>query len=123
MARPPAIETETAIWLALDVTSLRLTDDQLLRVFRDNDDFRFELSASGELIIMSPTNPNTGRTNSKIAQRLANWAEQDGTGECFDSSTMFTLPNGAKRSPDASWIPKSRWNRFSEEEKSALTKI
>ena len=123
MARPPAIETETAIWLALDMSSLRLSDDQLLRLFRDNDDFRFELSASGELIIMAPTNPDTGRKNSKINFRLAAWTEQDGTGECFDSSSMFTLPNGAKRSPDGAWIPKSRWNRFSQEEKSAITKV
>jgi len=37
--------------------------------------------------------------------QLGNWADiEDGTGICFDSSTGFTLPNGATRSPDASWI-------------------
>jgi hypothetical protein len=43
MARPPAIETETTVWLALDVSSLKLTDDQLVRLFRDNDEYQFEL--------------------------------------------------------------------------------
>jgi len=42
--------------------------------------------------------------NFNIAVQLGNWADQDGTGICFDSSTGFTLPNGATRSPDASWI-------------------
>ena len=55
--------------------------------------------------------------------RLGNWAEQDGTGECFGPSACFTLANGAKRSPDAAWISKSRWNRLSTEEKSTMTPI
>ena len=110
MARPPAIETETALWLPLDVSSLRLTDDQLLRLFRDNDNFRFELSANRELMIMAPATPKTGERNLKVSMRLGIWTEQDGTGHAFDSSSMFTLPNGAKRSPDASWIPNSRWD-------------
>ncbi len=93
MARPPAIETETALWLALKIQSLDLTDDQFYRLCRDNPDYRFEISAQKELIIMAPTTPNTGQKNAKLIQRLANWAEQDGTGECFDSSTEFTLPN------------------------------
>jgi Uma2 family endonuclease len=42
---------------------------------------------------------------------------------CFDSSSEFTLPNGAKRAPDGSWIPKSRWDRLSKEEKETFTKI
>src|SRR5438132_12063571 len=123
MARPPAIEAETAFQLVLNVGSLDLTDDQFLRFCRDNSDFRFEISALGELIIMSPTNPNTGQKNSTINYQLVHWSRADGTGLCFDSSTMFTLPNGAKRSPDSAWLLKSRWNRLSEEEKSKRTRV
>ena len=108
MAHPPAIETQTALWLALNIRSLDLTDDQFYRFCRDNPDYRFEISTQRELIIMSPTGMNTGRRNSKLNYRLAEWAERDGTGECCDSSSMFTLPNGAKRSPDGAWILKSR---------------
>ena len=74
MARPPAIETETALWLALDVSSLKLTDDQLIRLFRDNEEYQFELSAKGELIIMSPANNKTSIRTTRIIARLANWA-------------------------------------------------
>src|SRR5437667_8988554 len=103
MARPPAIEPDTVLRLTLNLSSVGLTDDQFFRLCSDNRDLRIEMTAQKELIIMSPTKPETGRKNARITQRLANWAEQDGTGECFDSSTEVTLPNGAKRSPDASW--------------------
>jgi len=107
MARPPSIEQHAPFRFSLDVSSVCLTDDQFSRLCSDNPELRIELTADRELIIMSPTGYETGWRNAKITQRLANWTEQDGTGICFDSSTLFTLPNGAKRSPDASWIRKS----------------
>ena len=39
------------------------------------------------------------------------------TGVAFESNGMFTLPNGAKRSPDAFWILKERYYALSEEER------
>jgi len=121
MARPPAIEQEPGLWLALNIRSLALNDDQLLQLFRDNPGFRFEVSARGELIIMSPASPKTGQRNAAITAHLWLWNRQVGAGEAFDSSTMFTLPNGARRSPDGSWVSKERWNRLSEGEKDSLT--
>jgi Uma2 family endonuclease len=43
---------------------------------------------------------------------LRNWADQNGRGEVFDSSTVFVLPSGARRSPDVSWIELERWNKL-----------
>lgn len=88
-----------------------------------NHDLRIERSASGEVIIMPPAFSDTGNRNLKIAQQLANWADQDGTGEAFDSSSGFTLPNGATRSPDAAWIRLERWNALTEEEKASFAPI
>jgi len=50
MARPPAIETETGIWAALNIGSVGLTDDQFLQLCRENGDFHFEITAEKELI-------------------------------------------------------------------------
>lgn len=88
-----------------------------------NRDLRIERTASGEVIIMPPAFSDTGNRNFKIALQLGNWAEQDGTGETFDSSAGFTLPNGAARSPDASWIKLERWNALTEEQKSSFAPI
>lgn len=88
-----------------------------------NRDLRIERTANGEVIIMPPAFSDTGNRNLKIAQQLANWADQDGTGETFDSSTGFTLPNGATRSPDAAWIRLERWNALTETEKASFAPI
>jgi Uma2 family endonuclease len=81
------------------------------------------MSARKELIIMPPAGSKTGKRNSKINQRLANWTEQDGTGVCFDADAGFTLPNGAKRGPDAAWISGERWERIPEELQEKLAPI
>ncbi len=117
MTRSIAVEADPSFRLVLSLHSVALTDDQYDRFCRDNPDLQIELTADKQLIIMSPTKPGTGRRNAKLLLRLGTWAEQDDTGECFDSNSEFTLPNGAKRAPDASWILKSRWNRMTEEEK------
>ena len=58
----------------------------------------------------------TGRRNEIICRRLGNWAEQDGTGITFAPLTLFILPNGAKRAPDASWLRRERWDTLTDEQ-------
>jgi len=123
MAHPPVVESNTPVRIVLDVSSVGLTDDQFFRLCSDNRDLRIEMTAEGELVIMSPTNMETGRKNAIITARLVNWTMQNATGVAFDSSAEFTLPNGAKRSADAAWILKSRWDSFTKEEKERFTKI
>lgn len=110
------IEQTAPSWLLLNVESVHLTDEQFYRLCQDNPDLRFELTAQRELMIMSPTGSKTGWRNSKINQRLANWTEGDATGIAFDSSTGFTLPNGAKRSPDAAWVRREVWEALTDEQ-------
>jgi Uma2 family endonuclease len=62
------------------------------------------MTASGELIVMPPNLTKTGARNAKINSRLEVWAERDVRGLVFDSSTGYVLPNGARRSPNASWV-------------------
>ncbi|EGJ34006.1 MULTISPECIES: Uma2 family endonuclease [Moorena] len=93
----------TALILNLAPT-IKLTDEQFFQLCQDNKDLRLESTSKGELIIMAPTGWKSGNRNSRLTQRLGNWADSDGTGLVFDSSTGFTLSNGANRSPDASWV-------------------
>ena len=118
MAYAPSRSDHTMPYvLMLNVKSLGLTDEQFLRLCADNEDLRLELTAAGELVIMPPTGLETGWRNSKLNYRLVHWAEQDGSGLAFDSSTLFTLPNGAKRSPDAAWVRRDRWEALSNEQR------
>ncbi|MEL7036137.1 MAG: Uma2 family endonuclease [Cyanobacteria bacterium J06592_8] len=89
-----------------------LTDEQFFQLCQDNTDYLFERTAKGELIIMSPTGSDTGNRNIELAYQLQAWSRQNQLGKAFDSSTGFKLPNGAERSPDASWIAIERWNKL-----------
>ncbi|MEM9220189.1 MAG: Uma2 family endonuclease [Cyanobacteria bacterium P01_F01_bin.150] len=113
--------------LMVDVSSFfsqaTMTDAQFYAFCLANRNLRIERSADGEIIVMPPAFSDTGNRNIKLAQQIANWAEADGTGEPFDSSAGFTLPNGATRSPDVSWIKSDRWNALSESAKASFAPI
>lgn len=94
-----------------------MNDREFEEFCRLNRDLRIEMTAEGDLIIMSPTFSRTGNRNAKITTQLGVWTEADGTGFSFDSNALFILPNGAKRSPDASWVSKSRITSLTEEER------
>ncbi|MEM9137466.1 MAG: Uma2 family endonuclease [Cyanobacteria bacterium P01_F01_bin.42] len=97
--------------------AIELTEDQFFHLCQNNQDARFERSASGELIVMPPTGGETSRRNAKITASLIHWTESIGSGVAFDSSGGFLLPNGANRSPDASWINQFRWDALQPEQK------
>jgi Uma2 family endonuclease len=110
--------------LAVNVPSLeQMTDEQFYEFCQANRDLRIERTANREVIVMPPAFADTGNRNLKIAVQLGNWAEKDATGEVFDSSAGFTLPNGATRSPDASWIKLDRWNALMEKQKASFALI
>lgn len=97
--------------------SIDLTDEQFFQLCQNNGDLRFERTASGELIIMPPTGGETGNRNFEITVQLGIWNKQYNLGKGFDSSSGFKLPNGANRSPDASWVQQERWEALSQQQK------
>ena len=101
----------------------KITPEQFDRLAEFNEDKRLELTAEGELIIMPPTGGTAGWKNSSITAQLYNWTLNDGTGISFDSSTEFTLPSGARRSPDAAWIRLERWNQLTQQEQDGFPPI
>ena len=109
--------------LNVNLKSLHVTDLQFLQLCKDNPELRLELTAHGELIAMSPTGSKTGLRNSVLTRQLAEWAKKDGNGVTFDSSAGFSLPNGAKRSPDASWLRKDRWLSLRPEEQDGFAPL
>lgn len=102
---------------------MTMTDEQFFEFCQINSEHQFERTAQGELVIMSPTGSESGNRNASLIVRLGIWAEQDGTGLIFDSSAGFTLPNGAVRSPDASWIERSRWEAIPLEQRKRFAPI
>ena len=97
--------------------SLKFTDEEFEQIVAFNKELRLELTTQGELIIMSPTGGETGNRNFEIYIDLGIWNRKYHLGKAFDSSTGFKLPNGATRSPDASWIKMERWDNLTPQQR------
>ena len=100
-----------------------MSDEELMRFCEDNDIARIERETNGELLLMSAASNRTGRKNAYVTHILTGWAEADGRGYCFDSSTGFTLPDGSMRMPDASWVEAKRWDAMSEADQERFSPI
>lgn len=121
-AAPPT-EAGHAPWIITLDPVMEMTDDQFAEFCALNDDMRVERNCEGVLEIMPPAFGYTSNKNGIITTQLGNWTYQDGNGVFFDSSGGFTLPNGAVRSPDASWVSGMRYNSLTEEEKNSFTPL
>ncbi len=95
---------------------LKLTDEQFWQLCQQHRDLRFERTATGVLIIMPPKGETTSNRHAEIIDQLKAWSRENKLGKVFDSSGGFKLPNGADRSPDASWVKIDRWNALTQEQ-------
>ncbi len=112
----PADITQDALVIRYSPPLKRMSDDEFFDFCMANKDLRIELTSEGDLIIMPPTGMKTGNRNFTLTTQFGMWAIKDGTGVGSDSSTLFSLPNGAKRSPDLAWVRKERWEALSKEQ-------
>ena len=96
---------------------IELTERQFAQFCQLNPELQIERAATGELQIMVPAIGFTGGKELEIARQLGNWARQDGTGAAFGPSMGYTLPNGAVRAPDASWVLRSRRTELTPEDR------
>lgn len=91
-----------------------MSEDEFFRFCQMNDMLNLERDKYGNIILMSPTGSITGSLNLTISFELTLWLRSHNIeGVSFDSSTGFTLPNGAVRSPDVSWVSKAKWDALS----------
>src|SRR5438128_11347670 len=89
----------------LDVSPLvsKVSDEEFVELCRKNPELRIERTSEGDLIIMAPTGGKTGARNFNLISQFGVWVSKHRNGIAFDSSTVFSLPNSARRSPDLSW--------------------
>ncbi len=103
---------------------LQVTPEQFEALALANRDLRLERTATGELIVNPPTGWETGERNWNLSGEIYIWWRSAGEpGKAFDSSTGFILPNGATRSPDASWVSRQRWEALNPAQKGTFPHI
>jgi Uma2 family endonuclease len=101
--------------LLLDISdvTLRIAHKEFERLCQNNPDLRLELTANGELITMAPAGLESSGKNADLTIEVGIWNRQIGKGKVFDSSGGFTLPSGAVRSPDVTWLENSKAENIS----------
>jgi len=95
---------------------INMDDEQFFRFCQLNRDLQLERTSEGDIIIRAPEAGSSGLGSSKLTVAFGVWAERDGTGQIFGSSTGFKLPNGATRSPDVAWVRNERLDALTDEE-------
>jgi Uma2 family endonuclease len=112
----------TAITLNLEPIA-QLTHKQFYELCMANKDVAMERSPKGELIIMTPLGGLSGNKEADYIIDLGLWNRQTGLGKVFSSSTVFNLPGGGDRSPDAAWIKLERWESLTPEQQEKFPPI
>jgi Uma2 family endonuclease len=115
MDNPGMVLTQSSTDLILNVsdTVLHADHEQFERLCQLNPDLRLELTSTGELIIMAPVGLESSKRNGDLTAQVIIWNRRRKLGDVFDSSGGFTLPSGAVRSPDVTWISHSKLNTIS----------
>ncbi|NEQ11704.1 MAG: Uma2 family endonuclease, partial [Moorea sp. SIO4E2] len=102
--------------VVLNLERVNLSDQQFHNLCQANQNLQLERNAKGELIIMPPVGGRSGNREASLISLLWLWNNQTKVGQVFSSSTIFRLPNGGDRSPDAAWIRLDRWESLTPEQ-------
>jgi Uma2 family endonuclease len=94
-----------------------MSDELFFDFCQTNREWRIERNAQGEVLIMPLAGGATSRGNAFLTAALNTGALQEGTGVVFESSGGFELPNTATRSPNATWVRRSRLVTLTSEQK------
>ncbi|MEO7767141.1 MAG: Uma2 family endonuclease [Ferruginibacter sp.] len=100
-----------------------MSDEEFFNFCQQNPDLRMERDHNKQIYIMAPTGFYTGNFNTDIITELNLWNRKSKIGKVFDSSTGFTLPDGAVFSPDASWVSNEKISLLTVEEKNKFAPV
>ncbi|MBD2258491.1 Uma2 family endonuclease [Pseudanabaena sp. FACHB-2040] len=103
--------------ITLDLSDVHLTDEQFYQLCLSNPNTPLERNAQGALIVMAPVGGDSGSREMELGADLTLWNRQTQLGKVFSSSTLFKLPGGGDRSPDAAWVENSRWLALTPEQR------
>lgn len=109
--------------LTLDVKTVDLSDEQFYQLCIANPNLRVERTAEGGLILMPPVGGYSGNQELELGADLTLWNRTAKLGKVFSSSTIFKLPGGSNRSPDAAWVELSRWQALTPEQQQKFPPI
>jgi Uma2 family endonuclease len=115
--------TTLTLPLSVDLNHVDLSDEQFYQLCINNPLLNIERSAKGVLVFMSPVGGDSGNREMELGTDLSIWNRKTKLGKVFSSSTIFKLPGGGDRSPDAAWVELSRWEALTPEQRQKFPPI
>ena len=105
---PPAL----AGLIRLDPAIGPISDEQLERICAKNPGWKFELSATGELVINVYAGDESSDVGTELGRQVGNWRIGGGGGRARDASAGYRLSDetgpGPLLEPDVSWVSPER---------------
>jgi Uma2 family endonuclease len=99
-----------------------VTDDDLVRVSRDNPGYRFEREEDGTIIVR-PTHTKEGAKGVEAAAQLRDYKKSVG-GNAYGSNTGFAIgPLQRVYAPDAAWVSQARIDALTKDQASGFWPI
>ena len=83
--------------------------ERFFRMACDNELYRLEFSADGDLIVMPPAGWESNIGENQANAPLVMWQNENG-GYASSQDVLYQLPSGAMYMPDAAWITQERFD-------------
>ena len=83
--------------------------ERFFQFANDNELYRLEFSAQGELVVMPPTGQDGNEGEQGVNYGLYGWG-LDNPGRTYSQTVQFSLASGAQCVPDAAWITQERYD-------------
>jgi len=116
------IQLELDTQYALKVVPNDMTDEQFLQFCMANKHMRIERDKDRNIIVMPPVHFDSSKRETSVTTDLDMWARKNG-GEALNASAGYTLPSGAVRSPDASWLSPERLAKMPDSEREKFAAV
>jgi Uma2 family endonuclease len=102
-----ALEIEK--FLPATLTAPGMSESEFLEWCSKFPDAMVEYTKDGTVIVMPPTDPNSGGRVMEVGRQLSNWAKKHGKEGVCSPDSGFRFPDGSRLSPDAAWFDARRW--------------
>ena len=109
----------------LTIVADEMSEDDFYYFCQQNSNLRIEREADKKITIMEPIGNESGHYESEVNYQLTDWSRksEEVKGITFSSATGFTMPTGAVKSPDASWLPLDKWLQLPASDRKKFTHI
>ncbi len=109
----------------LTIVADQMSEDEFFNFCQQNSNLRIEREADKKIVIMEPIGNESGHYESEVNYQLKDWTRknEDVKGIAFSSATGFTMPTGAVKSPDASWLPLDKWLKLPASDRKKFTHV